>query len=123
MWLDTDPAITPTTASGAKSKSSCGRRRASLPSLSTLKPVTLRRDTKRRNFLNVLSAAALLVCFGLSLGTIAPTARAQNLPPNIPPPPTPGQQGTALKSTTDLVVLHATVVDEKGQFVTGLERD
>jgi Ca-activated chloride channel homolog len=83
----------------------------------------LRRDTKRRNFLNVLSAAALLVCFGLSLGTIAPTARAQNLPPNIPPPPTPGQQGTALKSTTDLVVLHATVVDEKGQFVTGLDRD
>ena len=71
----------------------------------------------------MLSAATLLVCFGLSLGTIAPTARAQNLPPNIPPPPTPGQQGTALKSTTDLVVLHATVVDEKGQFVTGLEKD
>jgi Ca-activated chloride channel homolog len=90
----------------------------------------LRRDTKRRNFLKALSAAALLVCFGFcSLGAMAPAARAQNLPPNIPPPPTPGQaqgqQGGSkpIINVTDLVVLHATVIDEKGQFVTGLEKD
>jgi VWFA-related protein len=80
--------------------------------------------------LNALSAAVLLVCLGIcSLGAIAPVARAQNLPPNIPPPPTPGQQqgqqggSKPIIGVTDLVVLHATVIDEKGQFVTGLTRD
>jgi Ca-activated chloride channel homolog len=61
----------------------------------------------------------LCVCAGAS---------AQNLPPNIPPPPTPGGQGQQggghpITATTDLVVLHATVVDDKGQFVTGLNAD
>ncbi|MGC2721777.1 MAG: VWA domain-containing protein, partial [Candidatus Acidiferrales bacterium] len=55
-------------------------------------------------------------------------AGAQNLPPNVPPPPgatAQGQQGGSkpLKVNTDLVVVHATVVDDKGQFVTGLSAD
>jgi Ca-activated chloride channel family protein len=54
--------------------------------------------------------------------------RAQSQLPNPPAPPSinpPGQQGGSkpLTSTVDLVVLHATVVDEKGQFVTGLTTD
>ena len=68
---------------------------------------------------------ALLVCLG-----IASPAWSQNLPPNVPPPPgavPAGQQqaqqpkpGQSMTSTTELVVLHVTVVDEKGEFVTGL---
>ncbi|MGC1171058.1 MAG: VWA domain-containing protein, partial [Candidatus Acidiferrales bacterium] len=65
---------------------------------------------------------------------MSPLARAQNPFPTPPPPPPPpgaaGQQQNAqvdqqhrLTSTVDLVVLHATVVDEKGQFVPGLTAD
>ena len=58
-----------------------------------------------------------------------PCARAQNPLPNPPPPPPPPgaagsnvqtDQSHHLKSVVDLVVLHATVVDDKGQFVPGL---
>jgi Ca-activated chloride channel homolog len=76
---------------------------------------------------NFAALVTLLVCMGA--GVCSP-ASAQNLPPNIPPPPgatPPGQQqpkpGQSITSTTELVVLHATVVDEKGEFATGLERD
>jgi len=71
---------------------------------------------------------ALVVCLG-----VASPAWSQNLPPNVPPPPgavPAGQQqaqqpkpGQSITSTTELVVLHATVVDEKGEFVTGLTKD
>lgn len=59
-------------------------------------------------------------------------ARAQTTIPNLPPPPPPpgapgqntqGDQGHRLKSTVDLVVLHATIVDEKGQFDPNLTAD
>jgi Ca-activated chloride channel family protein len=50
--------------------------------------------------------------------------------PNPPPPPPPGaqapgqaEQSKHLKSVVDLVVLHATVVDSKGQFVPDLKED
>jgi len=70
----------------------------------------------------------------LFVALVSPFARAQNpIPPPPPPPPPPGassgqqnpqpDQSHRLTSTVDLVVLHATVVDEKGQFVTGLTTD
>jgi Ca-activated chloride channel homolog len=63
-----------------------------------------------------------------------PLAGAQQnpLPNPPPPPPAPGaggqqngqvDQSHRLTSTVDLVELHASVVDEKGQFVTGLTPD
>jgi len=40
-----------------------------------------------------------------------------------PPPPTPGQTGDhKLKQATELVVLHVTVADDRGQFVSDLKR-
>ncbi|MGA7921739.1 MAG: VWA domain-containing protein [Candidatus Acidiferrales bacterium] len=62
----------------------------------------------------------------------SPCARAQSPIPNPPPPPPPpgaaGQssqtdQSHHLKSSVDLVVLHATVVDDKGQFDPNLTAD
>ena len=62
----------------------------------------------------------------------SPCARAQSPIPNPPPPPPPpgaaGQssqtdQSHHLKSIVDLVVLHATVVDDKGQFDPDLTAD
>jgi Ca-activated chloride channel homolog len=52
--------------------------------------------------------------------------RAQEAPPTIStpaPPPPPGQQqsGHRIKSDVDLVVLHVTVSDDRGQFVPDLQ--
>jgi Ca-activated chloride channel homolog len=56
--------------------------------------------------------------------------RAQNpLPvtPSPPPPPPPGMvpqtQHGVIKSNVDLVVLHTTVVDDRGNFVSDLKQD
>ncbi|MGH9683610.1 MAG: VWA domain-containing protein [Candidatus Acidiferrales bacterium] len=57
-----------------------------------------------------------------------PCALAQNpLPPAPPPPPgaagAQNKQGHAIQSTVDLVVLHATVTNARGEFVPGLKAD
>ncbi|HXN26955.1 MAG TPA: VWA domain-containing protein [Candidatus Acidoferrales bacterium] len=88
------------------------------------RPDITRRDTRR-----ILSFAFLILLLVVCAG---PCAFAQNPIPNTPPPsppPPPGypsssnaqtDQSHHLKSVVDLVVLHATVVDDKGQFVPGL---
>jgi len=60
---------------------------------------------------------------------VCPGAPAQNAPAGLPstplppPPPTPGQSGDhKLKQATELVVLHVTVADDKGQFVSDLKQ-
>ncbi|MGA7841317.1 MAG: VWA domain-containing protein, partial [Candidatus Acidiferrales bacterium] len=82
-------------------------------------------ETPSRRLLGVIFLALLAIFAG-------PCALAQNPippPPSPPPPPGYGQsqgsntqtdQSHHLKSVVDLVVLHATVVDDKGQFVPGL---
>ncbi len=58
-----------------------------------------------------------------------PAAKAQDpIPPiaspNLPPPPgEASQQGHRLKSDVDLVVLHVTVTNDKGDFVPDLSRN
>jgi VWFA-related protein len=54
-----------------------------------------------------------------------PCARAQQQSPAIPPPPPPVTQGPAhsIKQNVDMVVLHATVTDAKGNFVPGLKKN
>jgi len=43
--------------------------------------------------------------------------------PDVPPPPGQEPQGHHLKSDVDLVVLHVTVTDQKGEFVENLNRN
>jgi Ca-activated chloride channel homolog len=87
-----------------------------------------RPDITRRDIRNFLTFAFLILLLVVCAG---PCALAQNPVPTTPPPsppPPPGypssntqtDQSHHLKSVVDLVVLHATVVDEKGQFVPGL---
>ncbi len=62
----------------------------------------------------------------LALLAASPCARAQQPLPTSPPPPlTPGTQNQNHKITTtvDLVVLHTTVLNEKGEFVPSLKVD
>jgi Ca-activated chloride channel homolog len=66
----------------------------------------------------------------LLAGVAAPASgRAQNPPPSLapplpPPPLTPGQENKpkAITVPTELVVLHVTVSDDKGQFVSDLNK-
>jgi Ca-activated chloride channel family protein len=87
-----------------------------------------RPDITRRGIRRFLSFVFLILLLAVCAG---PCALAQNpIPvPNPPPPPPPAgaagsnaqtDQSHHLKSVVDLVVLHATVVDDKGQFVPGL---
>jgi Ca-activated chloride channel family protein len=74
----------------------------------------------------------LLPLFLLTALFASTGAQAQNPPPLIaptplpPPPPTPGQQPGEqqhkLVQSTELVVLHVTVADDKGQFVADLPK-
>ena len=80
-------------------------------------PVTTRPATKSRpaNFLLLLALLAA-----------SPCARGQQpLPPSPPPPLTPGTQNQShkIQTTVDLVVLHTTVLNEKGEFVPSLKVD
>jgi VWFA-related protein len=79
---------------------------------------------------------AFLAVLTLAVFSLNPAALAQNqntLPssaiPNIPPPPgytPPGQQSGqgsgSIKASVDLVVLHVTISDEAGQFVSDLKK-
>src|ERR1700690_3181367 len=121
MSWDTDRAITITMGNGARLKSSCVRRRDCLRLLFMPRP-----DITRRDIRHILSFAFLILMLAVCSG---PAALAQNpIPPTPPPPPPAGAAGSNaqtdqshhLKSVVDLVVLHATVVDDKGQFVPGL---
>ena len=92
------------------------------------KTVTTRPATKSviQSFLRKVSLFLIASAFAASC------LRAQIPLPNPPPPPPPpgsaqaaaqSEQSKHLKSIVDLVVLHATVVDAKGQFVPGLTQD
>jgi len=82
---------------------------------------TLRRGTKRKPLKNLL----ILFVFLCASGSV----RAQNPLPGALPPPPPGsatQNAQAdsshrIRATVDLVVLHVTVADERGQFVPNLQ--
>ena len=59
----------------------------------------------------------------LCLLPLAPGARGQDAIPAPPPPQQPGQQKGVIKANVDLVVLHATVMDQKQRLVSGLRQN
>jgi Ca-activated chloride channel homolog len=111
-----DQAITHMTADGARSRSSCTHRRGFLPSL------YIRRRAISRPAISTYSHAIFFVALA-SFCLFAPRVRAQGAIPGPPPPQNPGQQKGVIKANVDLVVLHATVDDDKGQFVGDLKQD
>jgi len=88
-------------------------------------PSTLAEDITGRVTKFALGATVLLLLACAS--TMAPCARAQDSgqplqeSPLPPPPPPPGHAG--LKSTVDLVALHVTVTDKKGDLITSLQKN
>src|SRR5271155_3658377 len=111
---------------GAKLRSSCARLADFLRSRFTTKLATTHPATDSfcsgrllRRAIFVTVASCILVA------AIAAVAFAQNpFPP--PPPPPPGQssnQGGAISVSVNLVVLHTTVLDDRGRFAEGLKQE
>jgi Ca-activated chloride channel homolog len=65
----------------------------------------------------LLVPLSLLVCAGLLAGQIPTTPSAP------PPPPTAGNQDSKIRVDVNLVVLHTTVIDDRGRFADGLKQE
>ena len=124
---------TATTAPGEKSRSSSRRPRACLPSTSTPRPATTRPTSSRSSwprlaFLTALiSAASLHAAVARSRAAASAAARLRPSTPPAPPNPAPGlrrrRAGYAIQREVNLVVLHASVLNDRGEFVPGLKED
>src|SRR5262249_16138897 len=129
MFWDTGQATKHTTRAGEKSKSNSAHLEDCHHSPSIQKPDTTRQATNplRRIFATAtfpgVSFAALMV---ISARAQEPSQPAQDplAPKNTQPAP-PGQQqgpGASIKVDVNLVVLHTTVLDDRGKFVDGLKQ-
>src|SRR5271163_3924683 len=127
MFWDTGQANEPTTANGARSRS------GSTPPRACRRSKLPQRAGISRRAISALPSVILQILF-VGIFLICPCLHAQNPPPIIapssPPPPPgyvpPGQQATSedhkLKAAVELVVLHVTVADDKGEFVADLRQ-
>src|SRR5208283_744588 len=127
MFWDTGQAITSMTPGGAKSRLDCAHPRAFRLFPFTPGPVTTRLRTELRLLPRSIFFAGLAL--SLTLLFFAGPSRAQ-IPVQTPPPPPPtdqdagkGQTGSRIKLNVSLVVLHTTVLDDRGKFVEGLTQD
>src|SRR5712692_1548860 len=125
MYWDIGQATRHMTRAGEKSKSSCAHPRGFLLSTCTRRPATTPRATElsfvsaRRGFLTLFAFSTLLFC-AVALAQIPTT-------PSAPPPP-PGQSATVgqdsrIRVDVNLVVLHTTVLDDRGRFADGLKQE
>src|ERR1700719_20648 len=125
MSWDIGQVIRRMTRAGEKSNSSCVRPRGFLPSTCTRRRGTTLQATdyasvsSRRGFLALLVSVAALFGGGIALAQI-PSAPG-------PPPPPPGQatsgQDSKIRVDVNLVVLHTTVMDDRGRFADGLKQE
>src|ERR1700751_433561 len=142
MFWDTDRATAYTMQGGARLKSSCARPKDCLPSPSIQRPDTTLRLIEGPNSLakkaryvspragrGICFAGFLLFLYGL-VGVVTTFAQipGQNAPapppsPDAPKAQQPGQSGGRIKLDVNLVVLHTTVLDDRGKFVEGLTQD
>src|SRR5882757_9894190 len=126
MSSDIGQAIRHTTRAGERSRSSCAHprvflRSTSIPRLDSTPPVT--KSASRR--LASRSLKILTVCM-LAFGAL--TANAQIPVPNsqpLPPGQSPnsGSQDPKIRVDVNLVVLHTTVLDDRGRFADGLKEE
>src|SRR5260221_2254038 len=124
MPWDNARAISRMMRAGEKSKSSCARPRGFHPStcirrLATTLPATNPSSlSSRRGFLALVVSVSLLFSVGIALAQIPSVGSA-------PPPPGPpaGGQDSKIRVDVNLVVLHTTVIDDRGRFADGLKQE
>src|ERR1035437_3278785 len=128
MSWDTNRATRSTTASGERSRSSCGHPRGCLPLMFTQKPATTR-PASSRSRLTVLLLTFFLAGMGVCLatGALAQQQQPQVSPSTQPPAPNAPQQSQQgpykIQSQVSLVVLHASVLNDRSVFVPGLKEE
>ena len=73
----------------------------------------------RSGFVWLVAVVSLLLCAGIMLGQIP------SVPAAPPPPPGSGSgsQDSKIRVDVNLVVLHTTVIDDRGRFADGLKQD
>src|ERR1039458_4510896 len=127
MSWDTTRATPRTTAPGGRSRSSCGHPEDSHPSASTRKRVTTRRPSNR---LSAFLLTLVLACAGVCLATAsfaqqqqAPISPSQRPAAPSAPPQEPSQDTYKIKTQVNLVVLHASVLNDRSAFVPGLKEE
>src|SRR5713101_6956753 len=116
MSWDTNHRTTSATPNGGRSRSSCVLRKGSLPSTCTPRPATMRPATR----LSLLSLFCSIILVALAVVWSGNGAQAQQ--PQAPPA---GQKNENFRIQRDvnLVVLHATVLDDRGRFVPDLKQE
>src|SRR5262249_37094691 len=117
MFWDTSQATDNAMPNGERSRSSCGPRKGSHPSACTPRPATMRPATR----LGLLSLLSLTVLLALGLVWVSGT-RAQQ-PSASPAPPAQQNEEYRIRRDVNLVVLHATVLDDRGRFVPDLRQE
>src|SRR5438128_6870489 len=126
MFWDTGRATKHTTRAGEKSKSNSAHLEDCL-----LSPSIQKRDITRQatNSLGRFLAAALFAGVSaaalLVISTHAQAPGQDPLAPQMKQPPPPGSQqpGASIKVDVNLVVLHTTVLDDRGRFADGLKEE
>jgi VWFA-related protein len=127
------------TRAGAKSRSNFAPRAVSLPSTSTPRPATTppatssaaHRSTPSFRAKSAKRGIPLLFALLLSASLLFTGVLIAQDPPSLPvptkQPPPPGQatgsQGSTIKVGVNLVVLHTTVLDDRGRFADGLKTE
>src|SRR5260370_5429129 len=116
MSSDINQAIRATMARGEKSKLSCSRPKGFRPSMCTPKL-----DITRP--LNRLAAFALFLCAALlALGTPLSLRAQRPSQPSAPQAPSESPN-YSIRKDVNLVLLHVSVVNDRGQFVSGLKQN
>src|SRR6202049_4286246 len=128
MFWDTNRAMHNTTASGEKSKSSSSHPKGSLPLTYLRRPATTLPTSSRGRvtaFLMTFFLATLGVC--LATGALAQQSQPPVSPstqPQAPNVPQETQQGQyKIQTQVSLVVLHASVLNDRSVFVPGLKQE
>src|SRR5207253_932981 len=109
-------AMRATMAPGGKSKLSCSRPKGFRPSMFTPKLDITRQLNRPAAFASLFGAALLIIASPLLL-------RAQR--PSQPAAPQAPSQGPdySIRKDVNLVLLHVSVVNDRGQFVSGLKQN
>src|SRR6266852_5848695 len=126
MSWDIGQATRHMTRAGGRSRSSCALPKGSLPLTCTRRPAITPPATKpASHFMFRLVASTLLLC-ALAFSVLPaaaqiPETNSQPLPPGQNPNASP--QDPRIRVDVNLVVLHTTVLDDRGRFADGLKQD
>src|SRR6202046_3902325 len=123
MFWDIGRAQRHMTRAGEKSRSSCVHPRGSRLSTFTRRLATTRRATESVARFSLPSFLIAAIC-ALALSGLPALSQIPSVPGNQPlPPEESAPTEPKIRIDVNLVVLHTTVLDDRGRFVDGLKEE